>query len=447
VESADAVIDSVKRLPVVRGEAARNIIANAGSLIGTSAVVTALGFPYWWVAAHYFSAAAVGVASASISAMGLLASFSTLGLGTLLMGEVPRRIGRAGSLIVTALLASAIAGTLIGAVFAAVVGTASSDLHALGQSVASVALFAVGVGLTSSTSVLDSGLIGLLRGDLQLARNVTHSLAKLAIVAAIGLWVEDKTGLSILGSWVGGIVISLIVLTAMFVIKGIRIRTLLLPGLDLDPRLAWTALSHHVTNIALFVTPLALPVLATQLLSARIGAYFYVAWLLMSTAAYPAYAFSTVLYAAGSADASSLPAKARLTLGLSLVISVLAATVLAVGADSILSVFGSAYAHYAALPLRLMVLGIFGLMIKDHFVAISRVNLQLSRAMFIVGPGTILELCLASVGALLGGIGGLVLGWLAALLIQALVMFPLIYRTVTAGVENAPQPARELEAR
>ncbi|MFN2199238.1 MAG: hypothetical protein ACK2UW_24180, partial [Anaerolineales bacterium] len=50
----------------------RVILSNAGTLVGTQAVTSGLGFIYWWVAARLFAVDAVGFASAAISAMMLL---------------------------------------------------------------------------------------------------------------------------------------------------------------------------------------------------------------------------------------------------------------------------------------------------------------------------------------------------------------------------------------
>ena len=48
------------------------------------------GFVYWWVAARWFTPAAVGLASADISLITLLSLVAEIGLGTLLLGEIPR---------------------------------------------------------------------------------------------------------------------------------------------------------------------------------------------------------------------------------------------------------------------------------------------------------------------------------------------------------------------
>src|SRR5881227_2001050 len=67
------------------------ILVNAGSLVGTTAVTSVLGFVYWWLAAREFPPEVIGIASASISAMMLLGNFCMLGLGTLLITELPRQ--------------------------------------------------------------------------------------------------------------------------------------------------------------------------------------------------------------------------------------------------------------------------------------------------------------------------------------------------------------------
>ena len=85
-------------------KANRVMLLNAGSLIGTFAVTASLGFAYWWLAAREFPAETVGFSSAAISAMTLLGLFCMLGLGTLLIGELPRQPGREVSLISAALI-------------------------------------------------------------------------------------------------------------------------------------------------------------------------------------------------------------------------------------------------------------------------------------------------------------------------------------------------------
>src|ERR1700730_8371840 len=146
-------------IPKLWTSATRAILVNAGSLVGTTAVTAGLGFVYWLVAARVFSPEAFGLASASISAMSLLGFVGMLGLGSLLMGELPRQPEKASSLITSAVLVSGIAGGLLGLVFAIFAENVSAQFHPLDESVGVVALFAFGVGLTSASLVLDQAVI------------------------------------------------------------------------------------------------------------------------------------------------------------------------------------------------------------------------------------------------------------------------------------------------
>ena len=72
----------------------RDILKNAISLLATTGLTSGLGFAYWDVAARLFSQRSVGYSDAAISVMTLLSWLGVFGLGTLLMGELPRRSGQ-----------------------------------------------------------------------------------------------------------------------------------------------------------------------------------------------------------------------------------------------------------------------------------------------------------------------------------------------------------------
>jgi O-antigen/teichoic acid export membrane protein len=109
------------------------ILSNAGALIGTTGLNSALGFIYWWLAARLFAPSAVGLASAAISAMMLLGNVGMLGLGTLLIGELPHRSHEAGALIATALLVAGGASAVLGILFGLAAPLVSAELTPLAQ--------------------------------------------------------------------------------------------------------------------------------------------------------------------------------------------------------------------------------------------------------------------------------------------------------------------------
>ncbi len=406
------------------------IIVNAGSLVATTGVNSVLGFAYWWLAARKFLPEAVGLASAAISAMTLLGTLSVLGLGTLLIGELPRQPGKEGSLISAALILVGGVGAGIGMVFAIAAPFLSTDFAVLRASVPDMLLFAAGVGLTAITLVLDQALIGLLRGPLQLWRNVLFALAKLVALSVVVIWLSHTTGLTIYATWAAGSAFSLAALATFVVVKGKGTGKSYLPHWGLLAKLKLAALQHHMLNLLLQAPPLVLPVLVTVILSARANAWFYIAWTTSAFVSFIPLAFGTVLYATGSAQPDSLTHKARTTLSLGVVACMLAYAVLLLGASQILDLFGHIYADEASWSLRILALGAFPLLIKNLYIAIHRIHGRVARTLLPIVAAGLLEVALPALGAGLGSLTGLSLGLIVALCIEALFMSPTVYKVV-----------------
>ncbi len=423
-------------------KANRVLLVNAGSLVGTTVVTSVLGLPYWWVAARLFSPEALGLSSAAISAMTLLGTACILGLGTLLVGELPRQPGKEASIISAALLLVAGLGGFSGVLCAAIAPFLSAGLAPLRAGIAEIGLFAGGVSLTAITIVLDQALIGLWRGELQFFRNAFFSVAKLALIFGAGLWLSHKVGLTIYATWAVGNALSLVPLVGYAVLKGAWSRRVYHPEWRLLWKLGPAALQHHVLNLILRVPALTLPVLVTVLLSVTMNAWFYVAFMIANFVFSIPYALTTVLFATNSARPADLAQKARLTLGLATVTSVLASVLLLFDTKQVLGLFGSSYAEQASWSLRILALGVFPLIIKNHYMAISRIQNRMSVAILPMLVGVLLELGGAALGAYLGSLSGLSLGWVIALFIEALFMSRSVYKAVrpveTSAGKDAP---------
>jgi len=434
------------------------MLANAGSLVGTTAVTSALGFVYWWLAARLFPPEAVGIASASISAMMLLGSFCMLGLGTLLITELPRQPGREIALISTALVVVGGVGGCIGIVFAVVAPYASADFQALRVNFADIVIFAAGVSLTAITLVLDQALIGMLRGELQLWRNALFAVAKLTVLIVVGLWLSHgrnglgspfgiETGIetTLYATWALGNTLSLIALGGFVMLKGGWPGRTCLPQWRLLRKLGPAALQHHLLNLILQAPPLALPVLVTVLLSAKTNAWFYVSWMIASFIFFIPLALTMVLHAMNSARPSTLAHTARVTISIAMATSMLANCLLLVGTKQVLGFFGSSYAQQAAWSLHILVLAAFPLIIKNHYISICRIQDRIARAMLRIAPGSLLELGAAALGAHLGGLSGLSIGWVAGVYVESMFMCGTVYRAVRI-VEAFPQISTERDS-
>jgi len=434
---------SVRALPRLRGTASWTIVSNAVSMIGAMVVTSGFGVAYWLLAAHLFPRAAVGFAGASISAMALLGNVGMLGLGTLLIGELPHQPGQEKALVVTALVVAGTVGVVLGLVFALAAPLASPALRPLAGDSAAVALFALGVALTSITAVLDQALIGLLRGGLQFGRNAVFAALKLGALVAAGLWLGRGDWLAIYATWVFGNLTSLAGLGLLLALKGGRVHPRRL-GLQryLLRRFGGRALGHHWLNLALQLPGFALPVVVTVILSPTANAYFYVASMVSGLVFFGPMALVTALYAVGTRSPAALTHRMRFTLGLAMGAGVLVNIVLFVGADRVLEIFGSAYAAQAGWTLRVLGLGVFPVIVKDHYVTINRVQGRVMGAALLATVGGVLELAMAAIGGLeSGSLLGVALGWLGALYLEALVMAPIVYRVAARTDESEAEQA------
>ena len=412
-------------------------------MVGTTILTSILGFAYWWVAARQFSPETVGFASAAISAMLLLGNICILGLGTLLIGELPRHRGKEASLIIGALLIVGGLGGGVGVLFAFVAPAISPAFQILRANLGDIALFAIGVALTAITLVLDQALIGLLRGDWQFWRNTLFAATKLVALFAVGVFLSHITGLTIYATWTAGNALSLAVFAGFVVLKGGWSVSSYLPEWVLLRRLRSAALQHHILNLMLQIPPFALPVLTTIILSARVNAWFSVSYMIAAFVSFLPGALATVLYAISSAQPTLLPHKARLTLGLSLVACLLANVVFLLGARQILDLFGHAYAEQASWSLRILGLVAFPVIIKNHYIAVHRVQGQLTQAMLPIAAGTFLEVGVSVLGAYLGGLIGLSLGLMISVCIEAVYMSPTVYKAVWFIDTSAQTPVNE----
>lgn len=406
------------------------MLTNASSLVGTMAVNSGLGFVYWWIAARFFSQSSVGLASAVISSMMLLGTVSMLGLGTLLMGELPRRPEKRAPLLTTALLVSCTAGLVLGLLYAVITPLLSPELGILASSPVIVLLFALGVSMKSVTLVLDQALIGLLRGESQLWRNTVFSVSKLGILVLIGVVLHLQGGLSIYATWMVGLIISLAALLRPSMIVNIRNRAYR-PEWGLLRGLSRSALSHHTLNLSLQAPGLILPIIVTAILSTRLNASFYVAWMITAFVFILPGSLAMVLYAVGAAQPHEVVKKIRLTLILSVLAVGGANLVFQIAGDSILALFGASYVEQAGLCLRILALSIFPTIVRSNYIAIHQIHNRVFHAVPFVAAGGAFSLILAAIGASTYGLVGLSVGWTVGLCTEALLMSPVVYRAAT----------------
>lgn len=404
----------------------RDLLRNVLTLLATSGVTLVLGFGYWNIAARLFSQAQVGYGSAAISAMTLLSSFGTFGLSTLLVGTLPRRTDR-GGLIAAAMLAAAFGSFVLALAFVAITPHFTDHYDDVVGSVGRAAIFCCGVALCAASVVFDAASIGMLRGGLQLTRNIAFVVTKLLTLVGAALVLHYTTGIGIFASWVAAMPISLVVV-AVRIWAANRTFSVPRPEWTILRSLSRSLASHNWLNLALQMPVLLIPVLAASILPPSVNAAYYVATTILGGLFILPAHMSTVLFAMGAADPDELPGRLRFGIRVSLLLGLPGIVVLGLGAHFILGVFGAGYARVATLPLQIMLLSYLPSVPNLFYIAVARATNRLSQAAGVVSVFAVLDIGAVVIGAMKDGVMGVAVAGLAILTFEALLTTPVVLR-------------------
>ena len=414
----------------------RDLLRNAGSLAATTGLTSIFGFVFTIAAVKLFPTPEVGWGNAAINSMQLLGIIGVFGLNTMLIGELPKKEPNRGGLFAAALAASAIGSAAIGLIFALVVGIHFGDkLPGIGGTVGQVLLLTLGASLTGALMVFDDGTIGLLRGGVQLWRNLAVSGLKLAALplAAVVLHKDFGVGLSL--AYVIGTVGSMIPAGIMLARGGTKLYHR--PDWQALRRLFPVAVNHNWLNLAMSTPSRIIPIVVTVVVGPTDSAVFYVAWMISSLLFMVPVHLGTVLFALASASPQVVAEKLRFVLRVSLLIGLPVMAVLAISAHIMLNIYNPFYALHGTLPLWLMIIGYIPQMPRAQFIAVSRATNKVGRAAGLICFFACCEVGAIYVGGKLGGLNGLSFTYLGVLVMEGLITAPTVLRAAYAVTATA----------
>jgi len=407
----------------------RDLLRNAGSLAATTGLTSVLGFVFWWVAAREYTQAEIGYGAAATNAIALLGTVGMFGLGTMLIGELPRRRER-GGLFAASLITSAVGSLILGIAFPLVAEAVHARVPEMDGTPLRLVIFAVGVMLTGATLVFDEGTIGLMRGGVQLWRNLAMSVLKLSALPVTAILLHDEFGVGITLSFVVGTAVSMIPAVFQLIRGGSRIWHR--PDWSELRRLFRVALNHNWLNLAIVTPGRVIPVIVTLVVSASAAGVFSIAWMIVSLLFMVPVHLSTVLFAIASASPELIGEKLRFVLRVSLLIGLPVMAVLAISAHFALSLFGPGYAPMGTVPLWLLVIGYIPQMPKAQFIAVSRATNKVGRAAALLCGTSTCEIVAITIGGKLGGLDGLSFAYLGVLICEGLITAPTVLRAAYA---------------
>ena len=394
------------------------VLSSAAALISASAATSALGAVYWWCAARLLAPSAVGAGAAGISALTLVGTLATVGIGTLLISELRRPTGRL-TLLSAGLALTGAVGALFAITFIVVCVIGGLDLRLLGMATFGVPAFVLGCAATAAGLVYDQAILGVGRARLQLYRNLFFGISKLGLML-LGVVALSRSADVLVGAWAIGAASSVALIVAIPRPLPLVRRKELAALVQFAPQ----ALAHHVFNMALLAPSFILPLVVTIELSTASNAAFYIAWMVAGLVYIVPTSVSLALYAHSANDPASLKPVLRRMLRRSLALATVAALAVAVTAPFVLAVFGPYYRQEGTVALEILAFAVIPVSVKSLFVALVRIRTSVARVAPWVVLGALSEVGLAAAGAQLDGLRGLCLGWLIALCVEAAVMLP-----------------------
>lgn len=390
------------------------LVMNSGALATGTVVTAGLGFAYWWLAARLFPPDVIGVASGLLAMMSLVTLLGEGGLTTLLTGELVRHPGKEPGLVAAA--ASAGVALTVGLALLFVVGETlfnSSTGPIDGWLLALV--FVIGCGLNNLTVVGDQAFVGILRSSSKMIRLVLFSIFKLLLVAAAAaLGFTSPTALLL--TWVAGMLVSWIGVDLLT--RGGARRLVGPPDFRLLHVHRRRVLDHYALDVASMAPVFVMPYLVLVLLTPALNATFVAVWMMVSVASLIPSAMAMVLFPVVRANPKQSRHNILVSLTVSLLFSLACAVFIFTYSQQILAIFNPAYPKIAGSSLSLLGFSLLGSTLKFHACTLVRVADRMLKAAPWFALGGLVELCGAVLGAKLGGLQGLVMGWTLAVSIE-----------------------------
>jgi len=406
--------DGLKELWGVR------LYSNAFYLMANSVVTGLLGFVFWIVAARFYPPEDVGLASALIAAVGLLAGFTHLGLDVALVRYLARSGKDANSLINTVFTITILTSILGVAIFVAGLGYWSPALVFMWQSSLYLVAFILFVIIFNVSSLQDQIFIAERRAGYIVARNTIFGLLKLLMPILLAAYFHS---FGIFASWGVSLVIAFLLGMFLFIP---RARPDYKPFFAVSKKVVREIMQFSFVNyFAGFfwgATNLILPIMVLNVLGAESTAYFYIAWSVGGVCMLISSALSVSLFAEGSYDEGKLGLNIRRSLKLVFLTLVPAVILIVALADVLLLLFGGSYSESGATLLRIVAVTALPWSINLIYLAKLRVEKKLRVIIVLTAFTAVLGLGLAYFLLPRMGISGAGVAWLTTQVIIALAV-------------------------
>jgi len=311
-------------------------------------------FIFWIFAAHFYTQTEVGQATAAIAAVGLVSGFGVLGFNNSIIRFLPKARDK-NKLINSALTVVAITALLSGIVFLLLLPHLSSSLLFIRHKAWYTVGFLVFVVSMAINTVLDNTFTAFRSTQYTLFKNILVNVLEIIFVIAF----LRLAGFGIFAAY--SLSFFLVVLTGFgMLIRRFAYRPSFAINRDILQRMAKFSLANYVVSYLNSLPGLALPIIITNLLGAKLNAIYYIAYSVASMLFAIPLGIGNSLFAEGSNDETTLRNNIKRAAFINALMMIPAIILVILLAPFILFFFGKHYSDQGVTILRILALsGIF----------------------------------------------------------------------------------------
>ncbi len=358
------------------------LYSNAFYLMLNTAVMALFGFFFWIVVARFYTEAEVGLGSAIISAISLVALISLVGLNVSLVRFLPHS-DKPQDLINSCYTLGGLTSVAVAGIFLAGLGFWSPALAFVNQNAIFASAFIIFTLLWTLSSLVNYTFIAQRRAGFVLCKDTIFSVLKLPLPILFVLFFH---AFGIVTSW--GIAVAVALAVAIFLFLP-RVQDSYKPVPTLRLSLLkdmWRYSSgNYLANLFMACLPFILPLMVVNLLGAEQNAYFYVGWMMAGLLFAIPGAISTSLFAEGSHFEDKLKENVTRSLKFTYLLLVPAVIVLILVGKWLLLAFGQSYSANALHLLWVLSLSSLPLALTQIYTGILRVTGRIKELMAIWG--------------------------------------------------------------
>jgi O-antigen/teichoic acid export membrane protein len=378
--------------------------------MANTVVTTGLGFFFWIIVARFYTEYEVGVGSAIISSVRLLALISMLGFNITIVRFLPKS-ERPQELINSCFTIICIVNLAVSGIFIAGLDLWSPRTSFVQDNVAFILAFLFFSLGWSLAALMDSIFVAQRRADFALIKNSIFSLLKIPLPIVLTI---SFHAFGIVSSWGLAIGIAFIISFLLFLPR-VQHNYRFVPRLNLNIiKEVWKySASNYFVNFFHAASTLALPLIVVNLLPyAEQNAFFYVAWTIASLLFAAPWAVSQSLFAEGSHFEDRLRANTLRAFKFLLVMLIPAIILLVVLGKWLLLLFGESYSTHALTLLWILGFSSIFVGINQIYYTILRVRHRMGELIAIAAFEALAVLITSSLIVRETGIVGVGYAWI-----------------------------------